>query len=267
MLDRIGYYQFNPQFGQVQINLSRVVKALESIEADIVVLPELPFTGYNFRDRDELSQLAEEIGNSPTIDSLGALCQKRKLHIVTGFAEKHREKIYNSAVLIGPGAVISVYRKLHLFNTEKNVFDPGDTPLNVVKVNQIPVGLMICFDWAFPEVTRTLALKGAHLICHPSNLVLNHCQQAMLTRSLENGVFIVTANRFGTETRSHGEIIFTGQSQITGPGGQLLCRAPTDGEALNILDIQTDRAAEKSLTLKNNLFKDRRPEFYQDLLS
>ncbi len=267
MLHRIGFYQFNPQFGQIQENLDKVIYALQGVKADIIVLPELPFTGYNFKDRAELAGLAEEVEISLTLDSLKSLCKKQDLHIVTGFAEKHANKIFNSAVLIGPGGVFSVYRKLHLFNTEKNYFDPGNTPLEVVKVNDIPIGLMVCFDWAFPEVARILALKGAHLICHPSNLVLNYCQQAMVTRSLENGVYTVTANRYGTETRPHGEMAFTGQSQITAPGGELMYRAKADQEELTILGIDTDLAADKSMTAQNDLFNDRRPEFYPEISS
>jgi len=265
MFHRIGYYQFNPQFGQIQENLSTVLNALEDVRAEIIVLPELPFTGYNFKDREELASLAEEIDNSSTIEILKDLCQKQDLHIVTGFAEKDGDNVYNSAVLIGPGEIISVYRKLHLFNAEKNYFDPGDRPLEVVMVNEIPIGLMVCFDWAFPEVTRILALKGAHLICHPANLVLNYCQQTMLTRSLENGVFTVTANRYGTETRPHGEMTFTGQSQITAPGGDLVYRAKADDEELTILDIDTELATDKAITTKNDLFHDRRPEFYEEI--
>jgi len=123
----------------------------------------------------------------------------------------------------------------------------------------------VCFDWAFPEVARILALKGAHLICHPANLVLNYCQQTMLARSLENGVFTVTANRYGTETRPHGEMTFTGQSQITAPGGDLVYRAKADDEELTILDIDTELATDKAITTKNDLFHDRRPEFYEEI--
>jgi len=68
------------------------------------------------------------------------------------------------------------------FDTEKKCFDAGDTRLAVAEVRGMRVGLMICFDWAFPEVARVLALKGADLICHPANLVLAYCQKAILPR-------------------------------------------------------------------------------------
>ncbi len=216
------------------------------------------------------------INGSPTIDALQRLCRRQHLHLVTGFAEKtvgretvdqaKIDQVFNSALLIGPEKVIHTYRKLHLFNTEKNYFDPGDTSLTVSLVGDVRVGMMICFDWAFPEVARILALKGADIICHPSNLVLTHCQQAMCIRALENGVFTVTANRYGTESRPQGELTFTGQSQITDPLGKRLCTAKPQEECLSVVEIDVSRARDKQLTTQNNLFEDRRPDKYQSLL-
>ncbi|MEZ4690386.1 MAG: nitrilase-related carbon-nitrogen hydrolase [Ignavibacteria bacterium] len=74
--------------------------------------------------------------------------------------------------------------------------------------------MMICFDWFFPETARTLALKGAQIICHPSNLVMAYCQTAMFTRALENRVFTITANRIGYDVRENKELFFTGESVI-----------------------------------------------------
>ena len=262
---RVGFFQFAPVFGQVRRNLDYVLTALGDVQADLVVLPELPFTGYFFKDRRELARLAEEIPGSATIEALAALCRRRNLHIVSGFAEKAGDRLFNSAVLIGPGGVLHTYRKLHLFNTEKEYFDPGDRPLEVVPAAGARIGLMVCYDWRFPEVARVLTLKGAQLICQPANLVLPYCQQTMLTRSLENNVFTVTANRYGTERRPHGELTFTGQSQIADPRGNRLCRAPSDADALYVRDIEIAQADDKTMTPRNDLLSDRRPEFYGEL--
>jgi len=262
---KIGYYQFDPYFGMVQKNLERILSALTDVQADLIVLPELPFTGYYFKDREELNDLAEDVNDSSTIERLKGFCRQQDLHIVTGFAEKSADKLFNSAILVGPGKVVHTYRKLHLFNTEKDYFDPGDTPLAVALVRDVKIGLMVCFDWVFPEVARILALKGAEIIYHPSNLVLTYCQQAMLTRSLENSVFTVTANRHGTEKRPHGELAFTGQSQITDPKGNLVSRAEPNTDSLSVVEIDVDSAQDKKMTNKNDLFSDRRPEFYTEL--
>ena len=124
------------------------------------------------------------------------------------------------------------------------------------------MGVMVCFDWVFPEAARTLALQGAELICHPSNLVLAYCQDAMRTRCLENAVFAVTANRIGTERRPRGELTFTGQSQIVSPGGEILAHSGAADESLVVREVDLSAARDKSMTAQNDLFADRRPEFY-----
>ncbi|MEE9157058.1 MAG: nitrilase-related carbon-nitrogen hydrolase [Gammaproteobacteria bacterium] len=263
---RVGYYQFRPLFGKVQRNVKTVLGALSEVSADIIVLPELPFTGYYFKDRDEVVALSEDPERSSTVDSLVALCKEKDFHLVTGFAEKRKDKYFNSALLIGPDGIEHVYRKLHLFNEEKNWFDAGDIALDVQDVRGARVGLMVCFDWVFPEVARILAIKGADVFCHPANLVLAYCQRTMLTRCLENSVFAVTANRFGVDRRGHGELRFTGKSQIVAPDGELLNRAPSQRQATCVMAIDLEEARDKAITPMNQLLEDRRPEFYRSIV-
>ena len=140
---RVGYFQFHPEFGKVQKNLKTVVNALENVSADIVVLPELPFSGYNFKDREELKSLAEDVKDSSVVEELTKMSKKGNFYIVTGFAEKSSDKYFNSSLLIGPEGIIHTYRKLHLFNEEKNLFDPGDIPLQINEIRGVKVGMMI----------------------------------------------------------------------------------------------------------------------------
>ena len=126
----------------------------------------------------------------------------------------------------------------------------------------VKVGIMICFDWMFPETMRTLALKGADLIAHPANLVMPYCQKAMVTRCLENHVFAITANRIGTEQRGDDKFIFTGGSQITSCKGELLSSAPKDDVYVDFVNIDVEKAREKELNVYNNIITDRRTEFY-----
>jgi len=263
---KIGFYQYKPAFGRVRANLNKVLKKLDGADADLIVLPELAFSGYYFLDRDEAMSLAEDPADSSTVSSLVELCRDNDFHLVTGFTERAGEKVYNSGLLIGPGGVEHVYRKLHLFNEEKFWFDPGDIPLSVQRVRGVNLGIMVCFDWVFPEVTRTLTLLGAEVICQPANLVLGYCQQTMLSRSLENRVFSVTCNRFGTDKRPQGDLKFTGRSQIVAPNGDRLERAPAQREALVITDLDPALAHDKHITPHNDVLADRRPEFYRRLL-
>jgi predicted amidohydrolase len=259
---RVGYYQFKPIFGKIEKNLQKVLKNLREVSADLIVLPELAFSGYYFRDREETKSLSEDPRHSPTFDSLIALCRQRDLYLVTGFAEKARDKFFNSAALIGPEGIIHIYRKLHLFNEEKNGFDPGDIPLQVHEIRGAKIGMMICFDWIFPEVMRILTIQGADIICHPSNLVLDYCQNAMISRCIENMVFAITTNLFGEYKRPHGMLKFTGKSQIVAPKGVLLRQAPSQREMLFVTQVDPDLARDKNITPLNQIITDRRPEFY-----
>jgi len=257
-----GFYQFKPVFGQVEKNLEKVLSALNNVKADLIVLPELPFTGYLFENRDELKHLSQEKGDSFIIDALIDLCNKNKFYIVTGFAEKDKNKLYNSSLLIGPKGLIHTYRKIHLFNQEKYWFDPGNKKFSVQEIRGVKIGMMICWDWIYPEVARKLTVLGADIICHPSNLVLPYCQYTMVSRSMENNVFIITANRIGADKRPHGDLRFTGKSQITGPKGKILYKAKSSIEEIAILEIDINQARDKSMTSTNDLLKDRQPELY-----
>ncbi len=262
---RAGFYQFRPLWGKVEQNRNKVLARLSAVEADLVVLPELAFTGYHFENSSQLADLAEEPKNSVTLEALSNLCVHRNLHIVTGFAEKQGDKIYNSAAMIGPQGLMGMYRKIHLFFFEKKLFHPGHVPPEIREVNGVKVGMMICFDWIFPEVARILSLRGADVICHPSNLVLDYCQRAMLTRCLENNVFAITANRFGTEKGPDKPLRFTGKSQIVAPRGKLLYRARAAREELVVTEIDPALARDKKMTGLNDLFSDRQPDAYREI--
>jgi len=259
---KIGYFQFAPVFGEVQNNLATVLSALGNIEADLIVLPELPFSGYGFCSRDELMSIAEDPHDSSTVSQLISLCESSSIHLVTGFAERSDDKCYNSSLLLGPCGIEGIYRKLHLFDREKMYFDPGDLPPEVFDIGGVRIGMMICFDWVFPELARTLALQGADVLCHPANLVLNYAQQVMLSRCIENRVYSVTANRTGCEQHSFGDLDFTGSSQIVAPGGVIIHRSCPEGTVVYTVEIDIATARNKSITPRNNVLYDRRPEYY-----
>jgi predicted amidohydrolase len=167
--------------------------------------------------------------------------------------------------LVGPGGPKAVYRKLHLFEREREWFEPGNLPLEVHRVGPARVGMLICFDWRFPEAARVLALLGADVIAHPSNLVFANAQRAMEVRSLENRIATVTANRTGTEKRAGGTVPFTGRSQVVGPSGDVLVKAGVRESCAAAADIDLDQCRDKWLTSRTPLFESRRPQFYREL--
>ncbi|HUS58369.1 MAG TPA: nitrilase-related carbon-nitrogen hydrolase [Planctomycetota bacterium] len=260
---RIAFVQFDVKFGDPEWNAGKPADLLASARADLAVLPELSTSGYVFTSKQELESLAEPVDGGPSVESWKRLAARRNMHIVAGLAERDGDRIFNSAVLVSPGGKVDVYRKVHLFHEEKEWFSPGDTGFNVFDIGTARLGMMVCFDWFFPEACRTLALRGADIICQPANLVLPYCQDAMVTRCVENRVFSITANRYGIERRGGRQMVFTGRSRIINPLGQVLAEGPPKADSVQVVEINPADARNKSLGEHNHLFNDRRPEFYE----
>ena len=260
---KVGYCQFAPSFGDLDSTLARLSRLAGSMpDADVIVLPELCNSGYNFSSREEALKLSEPIGDSRFIRHLEELARKMNAYFVSGFNERDGEALYNSSVLIGPRGVIGSYRKIHLFMNEKNLFKRGDAGINVFDIGACRIGMLICYDWMFPEVWRIAALKGADIICHPCNLVLpGLAQKAVPVHALINGVYVVTANRIGRE----GAVTFTGLSTIASPKGEVLHQAsPASDEAFSI-EIDVAAARNKMIAAGNDRFGDRIVDEYQYL--
>jgi predicted amidohydrolase len=260
---KAGFYQLEPSFGDVSSNLVKVRNAVKDQEMDLLVLPEFFASGYQFTSLNDVADLSEEIPNGRTTEALLDLSHEHSFYIVAGLPEKEGNRYYNSAVLTGPDGFIGVYRKTHLFYEETLYFSPGDTGFKVWDIGICRIGIMICFDWFYPESMRTLSLAGAEVIAHPSNLVLPFCPDAMPVRCLENMTFAITANRIGTEQRNGKEpLTFIGKSEIVSPKGKILVRAPDDEEAVMTADINPADAKDKMLNQYNSILKDRRPDQY-----
>ena len=261
----MAYVQFSPAL----CDLTETIVRLEALfplcrEADLVVLPELCNSGYNFRSKKEAFDSSERVENSRFLSFLNTRCREYGLDIVTGFNERSGNTLYNSAVLIGPEGYVGRYRKMHLFMNEKDYFCPGDKGLPVFQRQDATLGLLVCYDWFFAEVWKILALKGVDIICHPSNLILpGLAQQGIPFHSIANRVFIVTANRIGTE----GSLTFTGSSLIVDVNGEILSRAPATKTHVDVVSIDLERARDKTVTSRNHLFGDRQPKNYKELLS
>ncbi|MEO0293792.1 MAG: nitrilase-related carbon-nitrogen hydrolase [candidate division WOR-3 bacterium] len=258
---KVGFLQFSPKFGEPKENLNFIKTKLKNSSINLLTLPELALTGYTFKDYEEAYSLSEEIGGNFT-QELIKIAEENDIIIASGFLEKEGKSLYNSSVLLDKNGVIGVYRKIHLFYKEKNIFTPGNKGFPVFSIGDIRVGLLICFDWIFPESIRTLALKGADIVLHSANLVLPYYQTAILTRAIENRVFIVLANRIGREERFGQENVFIGGSKVVDPSGKVLLEISDKEEGLFGVNINPILARNKNITELNNIFEDRRPEFY-----
>lgn len=257
---KIGYVQFEPVLGDLEATIGRLDRLMpRAEEADLLVLPELANSGYNFESHRQAVDSAESLDDSPFLRYLQEQCRRFDTHLVAGMNEREGEVLFNTAVLVGSDGLIGKYRKLHLFVDEKDHFAPGNLGLPVFKVGDYRLGMLICFDWMFPEAWRVLTLKGAEIICHPSNLVLpGLAQEAVPVHAMINRVFTITANRIGTE----GSLRFTGRSTIANPKGRVLAQASDSQEEIVIADVNLAEARDKWVTSRNHVITDRRPENY-----
>jgi predicted amidohydrolase len=268
---RVAVAQLEPKLAENERNLEACLARLEEAAAagaELLVLPECAVPGYMFDSAEEALPFAEEIPG-PTTEALARECRRLGVHVVCGLLERDGDALHNAAVLVGPEGLIGTYRKTHLpFLGVDRFVVPGDE-LTVYDTPLGRIGVEICYDLRFPEVTRTLALKGADIVAHPTNFpVAARIQTELITvaRAAENRIYLLTANRVGKE-RS-GE--FCGWSQIVDPYGGRLAEAGGTEEALLVADIDVEKARDKDYVIPGEyelyLFGHRRPELYGALV-
>ncbi|MBN1295665.1 acyltransferase [bacterium] len=260
---RTGYIQMTPEWGNVSANWDSVRRHVMACDADLLVLPEFFNTGYLFLTREEVMDFAEPVPDGPTTRFLLDLAVESRTCLVAGLPERAGDRLFNTALLVTSEGRWMRYRKTHLFDTEKQFFDPGDTGFIVVDIGICRVGVMICFDWLFPESVRTLTLCGAQVIAHPANLVLPFCPAAMITRCLENRIFSVTANRSGSEHRNDRSLHYIGCSRIVAPDGTVLAESGSESQDTQIVEMDPREADNKWITLVNHVLQDRRIHQYR----
>jgi predicted amidohydrolase len=267
----VGVAQLEPKLAEKERNLDACLARLEEAAAagaELLVLPECAIPGYMFESAEEALPFAEEIPG-PSSEALERECGRLGLYAVCGLLERDGDLLRNSAVLVGPEGLIGTYRKTHLpFLGVDRFVTPGDE-LTVYDTPLGRIGVEICYDLRFPEVTRTLALKGADLVAHPTNFPMAAKVQTELitvARAAENRIYLLTANRVGKE-RS-GE--FCGWSQIVDPFGRRLAEAGETEEALLVADVDVEKARDKNYVVPGEyelyLFDHRRPELYGALV-
>jgi predicted amidohydrolase len=265
--------QMEPRIGETARNIAHGLALIEAAAdrgARLIVLPELANSGYVFATREEAFALAEDAGTGAASVAWQALAARRGLHIVAGMCERAGDAIYNSAVVIGPGGLLGVFQKVHLWDQENRFFTPGDLGFPVFDLPFGRLGVFICYDGWFPESYRACALRGADVICVPTNWVPMPAQPPghevmantlVMAGAHSNGVFVVAADRVGTERGQP----FLGNSLIVAPTGFPLAgpASATEEETL-VATLDLARAAgARRLNGFNHLLEGRRPESYE----
>ncbi len=281
---RVSMVQFASEWLNPEVNAQRMrafVEAEAKAGQELIVFPELCNTGYitpveaeeacGFPGKSYVEfamsfmRAAEKVPGATT-DALCEAAQKYGVHVVVGLAQKHPRvphSLYNSAVLIGPSGIIGVHHKAHIPLNEKQYFYPGNTA-EVFRTSLGAIGMQVCYDGRFPEITRVLALKGAEIVCSlwcvPAIFTVPDAENSLkyrtYTRAQENGLYFISCNRSGTE----GKTVMIGRSVISAPDGAFIALSQTSDEEV----IRAELTEERMLKYRSKLsiFRDRRPELY-----
>ncbi len=250
-MTRIACLQLAPRLGDLAYNRALIAEAVSETDADIVVLPELITSGYVFASREEA--LAAAVSADELDWRFGPI-------VVGGFCERGEDgEVYNSAAIADASGVVSVYRKTHLWDNERNLFAPGDARPPVIETEHGRLGVLVCYDLEFMEMPRALALRGADLICAPVNWPRRTTppegerpaeQGTVQAIARTNRVFVAIADRAGVERG----VEWVGGTCLIDPDGWLV-----EGE------VDLTRARDKRLSEYSDVLADRRPELYEDL--
>lgn len=270
---RIAVCQFPIDIDRPELNHERVATAVEAAAAagaEIVVIPELATTGYVFGDRADALRFAEPV-EGQTVSLYRRLSADHGVILVGGFCERGSSSggdvvepagPYNSAVVVDHGRLLAVYRKLHLWDTEKAIFQPGVEAPPVVATTAGRIALMICYDAEFPEMIRDVTVRGAQLVAVPSNWPV--VPRPVTERPIEvtkaqasaaaNRVVIAIADRCGTERG----VDWIGGSVICDVTGYPAAGPATGSPTMLLADLDLDEADDKRIGPHNDVLTDRR---------
>ena len=269
---KIALFQMDCKLGQPEANVAKCIQAMEQAAqagAFLITFPECALTGYAFDSPEEAARCALS-AEGPELARLREESKRLGIYVVVGFAELCAGKLYNSAAILSPAkGVEQIYHKLHLpyIGLDKFV-EKGDRPLPPLETPFGRLGILICYDVRFPEMSRYLAVSGADILLQPTNFPAgSECTRDVLpmARAFENGVYFLSCNRVGEERGSR----FIGGARILDPKGRCLALAGEEKEELLIAEIDPAAARQKySLSPDGSwsvdIEKDRRPEIFGD---
>lgn len=270
---RIAGVQMDIVLGAADANLHTMLDKLREAAAQgakLVVFPECALGGYCFDSLAEALTMAEPVPG-PSVERFAEVCRELGVWAAYGLLERRGDQIHNSCALVGPEGLVGVYRKVHLPYLGVDRFTTaGDEPFKTLPAAGLRVGMLICYDAAFPEASRALALDGADLVLLPTNWppgAETTARYVINTRALENNVYLLAVNRVGEERGFR----FIGQSKICATNGETMAEGTESDELILYADIDPAIARNKHVVRVPNKheirrFADRRPELYRPLV-
>jgi predicted amidohydrolase len=241
----IAVAQFSPTHSAPDENIKKVEGLIKNIKSDLFILPEMFTTGYLHESRESLTAFAEPVPVGPTTQSLIRISREKNAYIVAGIVELFEGLIFNTAVIVGPNGFMGKYQKQHLTPLEEKLFARGNKS-ELFKIKDALIGVVICFDSWYGEITRDLAMQGAQIICSPANFGGPQSLTIASARAIENNIYFVTANRIGKEKLNDLEVTFRGSSRIISPQGEILVDAENREEVI-VANIDPSMAATGTL--------------------
>ena len=255
--------------------------------AQVILLPELFEREYFCQQkRYDFYEYALPVDENPAVQMGKRLARELDVVLPISFYERDGNVLYNSLAWIdADGELLGVYRKTHIpddhFYQEKFYFTPGNTGFMVFDTKYGRLGAGICWDQWFPETARALALKGAEVIFYPTAIgsepildtdSMSHWRRCMQGHAGANLVPVVAANRIGREDVEPCEanagqksaLFFYGSSFIADETGELVQSASRDKEEILVQTFDLDQVRENRLSW--GIFRDRRPEMYEDIV-
>lgn len=274
---KVASIQIGYTMGDKQATDRKIREKIEEAAANgakLVVLPETcGASGYVWNTKAEADAVAEPVPGGPTTGQWEKIAKELDVYIVGGLVEKVDYKLYNTAVLIGPEGYIGKYRKMHLWDEDKLWYEPGDLGIPVWTTPIGRIAIIICYDMWFSEMWRICALKGADIVCVPTNwLVIDDFPKedqtlapfmAMVAANT-NCLFVACADRVGSERG----VTFPGRSLVLGPGAAAFPKvmgSPADEEIVYV-DCNISDARKYNWCDHTVLFRDRRTDYYDEML-
>ena len=225
---RVGFLQYDVSHN-IDENFRYLETNLSKQNCELLLLPELSLCGYLFQNREALRVYAEAVPAGAATQLMLALSKAYDCTIIFGLAEKENESIYNTAVIASKGRYIGKYRKIHLSDFEKKLFDRGSGNA-VFEVDGLRIGVQICVDLWFPEISREQIRMDADILCVLANFGGETTYHISQIRAIENLTPLVLCNRVGAESIPGMDADFLGKSTVLDASGRQLCAAPA-GEA------------------------------------
>lgn len=252
------------------LNAERVLGYAERARSEgvrLAVFPECVLTGYCFDSAESARESALSVA-SPEVSRLAAASGELGIALSVGTVwEDAGGRLRNAVLTFDRGELIDEYYKVHLpFMGVDRYVESGDRIHDPIDVDGVRVGIHICYEGGFPEVSRCLTLAGADVIVLPTNWPPGSgvsCRVIPSCRALENRVYFMSVNRVGSE----GSFTFIGNSSWSDPSGAERGRLDSDGEGMLEIEVDVEFARKKRLVIEPGVYEvdriaDRHPQLY-----